>query len=550
MMKADVHTVLAVLVMVLVTGCGGGGDRVETSSAVAPASAGGQASDGASVVSPVSASQPAIQSVSSLSRMSGAIVKGPVDGAVVCAYAMVSTGKGALLGCTVSQVDGSYALDVDYIGPVLLEASGGTYTEEATGASGTVLQTILVSAGTVAPGDNVVVATPLTTLAVNRAAVAGELTMATVSASMGEVRSAFGLGPDVDLARSMPNVARGQSNAYGTVLAGISTMVSKGAALSKVVTSSDLSTVAGVYGACIPPADRVPTGSIALNVNVGGDTPGAQDATVIRVVDPVSWWRTRVPVSGEFMATGCNVAENTASLVVLSCAVPVGGVDIYAGSTAGQSRSLPASDVLMVAGRDIQLDGGTLKLKPGADVSLHFGEGEAVLDHDITTDGRVTVDAMGTIALSLWRCSFFSDGSWRDPRSTKVYDSTTTGGNTDGAILIPGDTLSPGGGTWGSGTLVLGGGSSGGTRPVSITGVGLSGADASNLTVLLQGGAYTVAPAAITPLQGSITLANPGTISLVPSGTPSTTSGVVVTGTGGLTIAPSSGLNVTSLPSP
>ena len=39
--------------------------------------------------------------------VSGSVVKGPVGGAQVCAYAATSTGKGAQLGCTTTNASGT-----------------------------------------------------------------------------------------------------------------------------------------------------------------------------------------------------------------------------------------------------------------------------------------------------------------------------------------------------------------------------------------------------------------------------------------------------------
>ncbi|RYF43590.1 MAG: hypothetical protein EOO25_02730, partial [Comamonadaceae bacterium] len=123
----------------LVAGCGGGGDDS------APAAA-----------------------TPTTTTLSGAVVKGPVNGANVCAYKAIATGKGDQLKCVTTGSTGAYSLDITYTGDVVIEASGGTYTDEATGASKTLsdpMQVVVASQG----GATVGVITPLTAIAYNTA---------------------------------------------------------------------------------------------------------------------------------------------------------------------------------------------------------------------------------------------------------------------------------------------------------------------------------------------------------------------------------------------
>src|SRR5687767_6815003 len=61
--------------------------------------------------------------------VSGSVVKGPVNGANVCAYKAISTGKGEQLACTTTTASGSYTLQIQYVGDVVIEATGGTYVD-------------------------------------------------------------------------------------------------------------------------------------------------------------------------------------------------------------------------------------------------------------------------------------------------------------------------------------------------------------------------------------------------------------------------------------
>lgn len=129
----------------------------------------------------------------SMPMVSGSVVKGPVLGATVCAYAVTGGAKGAQLpvsasgggtvvnGCFVTGADGRYdfTLPAGSNGDVLLEATGGTFcSNEAQVSGGACAGGTLVDLGsavmkvvTVASGGNVasVHATPLTTAAVEAA---------------------------------------------------------------------------------------------------------------------------------------------------------------------------------------------------------------------------------------------------------------------------------------------------------------------------------------------------------------------------------------------
>ena len=70
----------------------------------------------------------------STSTVSGVASKGPIEGGTVSAYKIVNGQKEGLLGTAISSKDGSYSIDIgSYTGPVLIEITGGTYKDEASG---------------------------------------------------------------------------------------------------------------------------------------------------------------------------------------------------------------------------------------------------------------------------------------------------------------------------------------------------------------------------------------------------------------------------------
>jgi len=99
----------------------------------------------------------------------GVAALGLVNGGTVTAYKIVSGEKGASLGTATTDEDGNYSINIgSYSGAVLLEITGGTYIDEATGNEVEFIGT-LRAAVSAASGDVSVAVTPLTELAVRKA---------------------------------------------------------------------------------------------------------------------------------------------------------------------------------------------------------------------------------------------------------------------------------------------------------------------------------------------------------------------------------------------
>ena len=116
-MKA-LRGLLATVTLSFLAGCGGGGDG------------------GTSV---------SVQAV-----ISGTATAGPVSTATVAAYGISGGQMGAQLAAATTDANGNFTVAIgSYAGPVTLQVSGGSYTDEATG-----------TAMTMAPGDVMTVAIP------------------------------------------------------------------------------------------------------------------------------------------------------------------------------------------------------------------------------------------------------------------------------------------------------------------------------------------------------------------------------------------------------
>ena len=155
--------------------------------------------------------------VTPTTSISGAAVKGPVSGATVTVR---NASSGAVLGTTTTGAGGLYSIDVQFSGDVIIEVSGGTYNDEATG-NPTTLSTPMRSVLTLGGGSVTGVVTPLTTLAYtyafgnsNTATASGFNAMATNVANQFQLNG-------VNLATTVP-VVSGTLNPYGRVLGGVS----------------------------------------------------------------------------------------------------------------------------------------------------------------------------------------------------------------------------------------------------------------------------------------------------------------------------------------
>ena len=104
----------------------------------------------------------------------GVVVKGPVVGADVTVYAIRPTGvvdRSASIGTGKTTAGGNYTITLTSApaGPALVEATGGTYTDEVSGKTGVPLKaTLHTLVSSVKDGDKIAI-TPLTELAYHQA---------------------------------------------------------------------------------------------------------------------------------------------------------------------------------------------------------------------------------------------------------------------------------------------------------------------------------------------------------------------------------------------
>ena len=160
--------------------------------------------------------------------------KGPVANATVTAYAVSGGSPGAQIGMASTDGSGRFSLPIgNHAGPVMLQLSGGTYTDEATGATmnmaaGDVMTAILptVAAGASISGVQI---TPLTAMARTAAqSLSGGMTDANIAAANTAVGTYFMVSDILRVQPMNPLIAGTGSTAsqdainYGMAMAAMS----------------------------------------------------------------------------------------------------------------------------------------------------------------------------------------------------------------------------------------------------------------------------------------------------------------------------------------
>jgi hypothetical protein len=166
--------------------------------------------------------------------VSGYVTKGPVGSANVAAYAITGGQMGGQVGTTTTDASGGFRMAIgNYSGPVMLQVTGGSYTDEATGvamqmATGDVMTAIMPSVAAAANSTGIQV-TPVTAMAQTMAQhMAGGMTDANIAAANLAMGNYFSVGdilhvqPMNPLAAGSGTSASQDARNYGMTLAAMS----------------------------------------------------------------------------------------------------------------------------------------------------------------------------------------------------------------------------------------------------------------------------------------------------------------------------------------
>lgn len=167
--------------------------------------------------------------------ISGSVIKGPVDGAVVTAYGINGNGtRGTQLATAMTDSAGNFSMTVgSYAGSVMMQVSGGSYTDEATGGtmtmySGDVMTSVIpaMASGETMTGVQV---TPLTSMAQRMAQnMAGQMTVVNIMSANTRVGDYFSVSDVLHIHPLDPTMngsgigATADEKTYGMTIAAIS----------------------------------------------------------------------------------------------------------------------------------------------------------------------------------------------------------------------------------------------------------------------------------------------------------------------------------------
>ena len=275
----------------------------------------------------------------SSTTLSGAVVEGPVGGASVCAFTVAGAARGAALGnCVTSDATGNYSLSVPIAaGPVWLEATGGSYTDEATAATlslaaGVTLTALVDANGSAASAQ----LTPLTRLALNAAVATANVTPAGFTQGNAALLAAFGLPAELDILGRQA-VVSGTPNACGQALVNVSRIVANGLPLARLLATSTAASLSTAYIAAAaaapapaptptpPVASATATSSLALTGAIGATLVPDADGFLVKVAneDDLTFEFRKVTA----LAVGGGTANVTTSLAVSVTPPSVGSPD-------------------------------------------------------------------------------------------------------------------------------------------------------------------------------------------------------------------------------
>lgn len=383
------HKILAALIVggtlfTQLAGCGGGGG-------------GGSASPGASS-----------------NTASGTASKGLLNGSTVCAYAITGGAKGSQIGtCTKTSSTGTYTIDLgSHTGPVLFEASGGSYIDEATGSSVALtmpLHGFLISA---ASGENTAAISALTELAYELASAAsGGLTAANLQSAATVVQTNFGITDIVATqpvdALTLPASATPEQKAYALALATISQHQSN--------TSATLSNTLNDIKACLASVSNC--GTLSADLATAMSSFQGRHAGYAGIHLPASGFGGSG--TGGNGSLSCNTAHYQAGAVHLPTSAELTSfAKTYAGNTGSYNNGSWTSN------------GGTASFVLGSTGGLTYN-GKTQTVNSVCADNNIAmlyVEFGGTGMVD-----FFADGAFNGnlPDLTGVNGSPGGGGTTN-----------------------------------------------------------------------------------------------------------------------
>jgi len=164
----------------------------------------------------------------------GTVIKGPVSGGTVTAFAITDGAMGTQIGMTTTDAHGNFSVGTgNYAGPVMLQLMHGSYTDEATAQVMNMYQNTVMTAmiANVTSGETIhnIQITPLTSMAQAMAQyMSGGMTPENITAANSAMGQYFDIGDILTTLPMNPLVTNSSATTnpdqqnYGMVIAGIS----------------------------------------------------------------------------------------------------------------------------------------------------------------------------------------------------------------------------------------------------------------------------------------------------------------------------------------
>lgn len=263
------------------------------------------------------ATPPTTPAAVTTTTVSGSAVKGPVDGATVT---IKKASDGTVVATTKTGVGGAYTVSVPFQGDVIVEITGGTYTDEATNVTTPLsapMKSVLNVSGTAVTG----VVTPLTTMAFTTSFPTGTgVTSAAFKTAANNLATQFQLN-GVDLTTTTP-VVTGTTNAYGNALRAVSQYLKDnnttlGAITNQTLTQAEWTNFSGKYSAAYQTANgQTVTYSINGNTITSSVTgAGVGGSTVTTTTTGNNTTVTGTGVGGGTGTCGVNATGNISQTI-------------------------------------------------------------------------------------------------------------------------------------------------------------------------------------------------------------------------------------------
>ncbi len=275
---------------------------------------------------------PGNNSGSSGATMSGTAVYGSMNGAAVKAFAISNGAAGAQLGTSTTDAQGDFTVSIgNYSGPVMLQVSEGSYTDDATGTTitmqpGDVMSAVVpsVDAGSITTGIQV---TPLTSMAQARAQkMAGSMTGANIAVANAAMASYFSVGDVLHTAPMNPLTPGSGAGA---------TQDAKNYGMTIAAMSEYAATVGMPYPSSVITAMMDDASDGVLN-GMMGSTPISMGGMGGGMMQPTAGSTGLATAMTQFMASAMNRSGVTAS-DVQPLVTQLGGTGAQLPSTGGGS---------------------------------------------------------------------------------------------------------------------------------------------------------------------------------------------------------------------